>query len=316
MSANYDGLQGLVRAWAEATYNDPGEKPTPMASDDAREVIKSQLTENTGTHFLDSGSAYGRHWEENQDNPPWEQPQWEVGHGYVVQNVYHYMDRELSRDRLAVALETLLYEYGYNGPGEGDAWLTVMEDVADLLPEIRREQMGDMPEEFQEDILGYSQELRTGRDAPRPKFTVNTYESEFADLSQVLQLTKPGGPYGEYVFLQVHQGADVRGGYTGPRVYSHEYGVIPEGEYHLRCERCEWQEAESVAWDDEHLLFQPDIDWEELFEAVIEESPDHVTDEMAREMVEETAAEAEENDDRDGAVFHTADGCGGIVHYM
>ena len=31
------------------------------------EVIADMLRENTGKHFLDSGGAYGRHWERNQD---------------------------------------------------------------------------------------------------------------------------------------------------------------------------------------------------------------------------------------------------------
>lgn len=29
-------------------------------------VLAGMLRENTGTHFLDSGSAYGRHWQRNQ----------------------------------------------------------------------------------------------------------------------------------------------------------------------------------------------------------------------------------------------------------
>jgi hypothetical protein len=29
-------------------------------------VIASMMTENTGTHMLDSGGAYGRHWQRNK----------------------------------------------------------------------------------------------------------------------------------------------------------------------------------------------------------------------------------------------------------
>ena len=32
------------------------------------QVITEMLTESTGRHFMDSGDAYGRHWEENQKN--------------------------------------------------------------------------------------------------------------------------------------------------------------------------------------------------------------------------------------------------------
>lgn len=30
-----------------------------------REIIYAMLTSNTGSHMLDSGGAYGRHWERN-----------------------------------------------------------------------------------------------------------------------------------------------------------------------------------------------------------------------------------------------------------
>ena len=33
---------------------------------DTEQVIYNMLTENTGTHFLDSGMANGRHWQKNQ----------------------------------------------------------------------------------------------------------------------------------------------------------------------------------------------------------------------------------------------------------
>ena len=35
-------------------------------TDRTETVILEQLRENTGTHFLDSGGAYGRHWQRNQ----------------------------------------------------------------------------------------------------------------------------------------------------------------------------------------------------------------------------------------------------------
>ena len=32
-------------------------------------MVFELITENTGQHFLDSGGAYGRHWERNQKIP-------------------------------------------------------------------------------------------------------------------------------------------------------------------------------------------------------------------------------------------------------
>lgn len=324
MSAEHDhddGLQQLVRGLAEAMYNDPGETPVPMATTDATEVIKSQLTENTGTHFLDSG-MYGRHWEENQENPPWERPRWNVYETWVSQNVYHFMDQKFGRDRTAVALEAGLYAYGRNGPGEGDSWLSCMEGFAEYLRKDHAtfhelEEWG-IPDEFVEDILGIQGEMQPDRSSslgrrsePDPIFTVNTYNgSEWGSLSQVLQGTNFGGPYAEYAMIQVHQGADVRGGYTGPRVYSTFDGWMPMENWY-RCDRCEWGEAESVVgYDHENLLHQEELDPQELVEkGWIEEgdTEDHPAIEEAREMNEEGYM--------DGAVFHRCEGPIGNVGF-
>ena len=35
-------------------------------NEELKQVVYSMITENTGRHMLDSGGAYGRHWERNQ----------------------------------------------------------------------------------------------------------------------------------------------------------------------------------------------------------------------------------------------------------
>ncbi len=301
-------LQSLVRGLAEAMYNDPGEKPLPMATADATEVIHSQLTENTGTHFLDSGGAYGRHWEENQESPPWEDAEWNVDRGFVTHNVADFMERRFDRDETCVALEAALYAYGHNGPGEGESWLTCMESFAnDLLAgDVHRGALEDMgvPDEWIETVLGVQHELGDSRShsrstGPGEAFTVNTYNSDMHGLTQVLQGTNVGGPYAKYVFLQVHQGADVRGGYTGPRVYTTMDGWVP-GELYFRCEQCGWAEAESVLYGSDELLYQRSIDPFEL------EDEGWLPGEDDVEMTEEhpALADAYSADHIDGAVFH------------
>jgi hypothetical protein len=257
-----DGLQALVRAWAEAVYNDPGETPMPMASTNEYDVIRAQLTENTGTHFLDSGSAMGRHHEKNAENPPWERPAWAVNSEWVTHNVYHYMHRVLSRDWRAVALEAALYAYGHNGPGEGESWLSCMEGFAKALPEIERYQLDEMGVRggFAENVLGYAHRVRSDadRNGVQPPLSFNTYNQGNHTLSQCLQGTVVGGPHGDYVFLQVHQGADVRGGYTGPRVYATGYSVPMPMELEFRCDKCDWVGYESVVKRGDQLAFHPD----------------------------------------------------------
>lgn len=293
-----DGLQDLVLALAEAIHNDPGDKPVPMATTDAREVIKAQLTENTGTHFLDSGGAYGRHWERNQDDPPWEHPAWDVSRDFVTNNVYHFMDNRFDRDRGAFALEMALYAYGYRGPGKDDSWLATMEGFAEGLIDGKfyAEDLREwgVPNEIVDVVLGLDA-YNSGGEGP---FTVNTYNGECHSLSQVLQGTNLGGPYAEYAMIQVHQGADVRGGYTGPRVYSTFDGWIP-GELFFRCDQCGWEEAESVLYGDESLLYQPTIDPFELEDEGWLEEGDEEHPALA------AAYDAEHTD---GAVFHRCDG--------
>lgn len=286
--------------------SDDGENSVPMATTDADEVIRSQLTENTGRHLLDSGGAYGRNWEENQDNPPWEQPRWDVHEEYVVQNVYDYLNRACTRDEFAVQLEIALYAYGYHGPGEGDSWLTCMEDFADALGDgavLRDELEGiGVPASVAEGVaFGISPE--------EPPYTFNTYNFEYGTPSQTLQGTFFGGPYAEYAAVQVHGGCDVRGGYTPPRVYQVNDGLTPlELEYH--CPACDsfFYESCHRGWADEvvhlrHPTF-PDLQ-EELQERGYEAGDEEI--QHAVDLAHE------DNEHISGGVFHCCGG-GRIAH--
>lgn len=326
MSANNtDGLQALVRSLAEAMYNEPGEKPLPMATTDAEEVIRAQLTENTGTHFLDSGSAYGRHHEENAENPPWEQPAFDVGDGYVTHNVYHHMSEVFGRSESAVAVEAALYAFGRSDEWKREPWLPTQEAFVQAMmdgeftePSLRA--LG-VPDGFIHDVLQVQREVRDDRSGgigrrsgPDEPFTCNTYNHEFGSLSQVLQGTNIGGLYAEYVILQVHQGCDVRGGYTAPRVYTAWDSWIPH-ELSFYCPRCDWTEAESCLYGTDDLLFQRTLDPEELFEALRERTDDDIPDADVQANADDAIAQARDSDHTDGGVFHVAKGCGGVVRF-
>lgn len=313
----------LVRGMV-AAMSDSGERAVPAATTDADEVIRSQLTENTGRHLLDSGSAYGRNWEENRDNPPWERAAWNVNSSWVTHNVYDFMHSTLDRNEVCVALETALYAYAYSDERKRDAWLRCMEDFADGLlagdfsaPQLRA--LG-VPAEAVESVLGVQAELRREsdhfgrRDGVSEAVTYNTYNSETHTLSQVLQGTNLGGPYSEYVFIQVHGGCDIRGGYTAPRVYTTWDGWIPT-ELGFYCTRCEWTKAESCLYHTDALLFQPTVDEQELFEAVVDRAPEHASEADVRDAVADAAEQAREDEHSDGAVFHLHDGCAGLVDY-
>lgn len=320
--ATSDMIRGLVEM-----LSDSGETAVPDPSTDVDEVVKSQLVEDTGAHLLDSGGAYGRHHEENRDNPPWEQPAYNVHGSFVSRNVYHYMTERLDRDRSCVALEAALYAFGHTDDEKREPWLRTTERFAQsvLNGELHRPALQSLglSDEVIEDVLGIQHDLQPDRGHYRTReggdtqpMTVNTYNGEFEELSQVLQGVNFGGPYAEYVAIQVHGGADVRGGYTAPRVYNVWDGWIP-GELSYYCPKCDWTEMEScLAWGDESgLLYQDTIDPHEVYERLREETPDDIPDEAVQGVADEAVEEAYDRDHVDGAVFHVADGCGGVVHF-
>lgn len=253
-----DALHQLVLSWAEATYNDPGEAERVLLTEDADEAIRTQLTTNTGTHFLDSGGAYGRHHEENRENPPWEKPRYDVGDSYVLKNVYHHMNENLRRDSACVALETFLFAEGEHSGDYPN--LGVMKDVAEMVREPadayhHATEVLEMDPELADYLYGI---VGGGVRDLEPNMTFNTYNFEFGSLTQDLQGTVIGGPYGEYALIQVHQGADIRGGYTAPRAYVNVDSILP-GEFWFHCTGCENDVAESVAYDSgEWLEYHPE----------------------------------------------------------
>jgi len=165
-------------------------------------LVYAMLTENTGTHFLDSGGENGRMWQRNQvktiedfDNEQEatiEKSEWADKDGKVhteyIRNVsiFHYLS-ELELDHVCDKfneLNTNCLEWG------GDISWGVCQAGADFLELINMESTHQF----------------------------NTYNGD-SDLSQVLQgswLDMDGEPY---LLLQIHGGADVRGGYTDAKLF-------------------------------------------------------------------------------------------------
>lgn len=197
------------------------EDPTDVA-------LAEMVTASTGRHVLDSGGAYGRHWELNRraaemtaaafglegdrtaaavlDRLLREPADLDLRYGWVeiTLDVWHWL-----RDRVEYLPEAdeRWVAWATTGDREDDHWLACAERfVAEL--------------EWADDVQ-----------------TVNTYNGEDW-LSQTLQwvswsqsddeVTTTGALLlgGEdYVLMQVHNGADVRGGYTRPYLFrcsSHE----------------------------------------------------------------------------------------------
>lgn len=160
------------------------------------EKIYAILTTSTGEHMLDSGGAYGRHWQRNQvrtiDDFINEPVATLDEYGSLDISVFHHLTGSLV---LAEEMDALYMEHFK------DSQNSHLEDIADFI-----------------ELLGADEGA-----------SENTYNYESA-LSQVLQYQFFALGDRQYVALQVHQGADVRGGYTRPYIFEldDEYAFISE----------------------------------------------------------------------------------------
>lgn len=164
-----------------------------------QQVIADMLGTNTGVNILDSGGANGRNWQRNAGKSvtDWlNEPRVTVDdkYGDVSLNVFHHLI-----ENLTYCKDLDVQFTAYSKAQENTYYL---EDIHNWL-----------------ELLGAAEE-----------YSVNSYNSE-SELSQIIQYTvfTLGGESG-YVALQIHQGADARGGYTAPRIFrlDEEYALISE----------------------------------------------------------------------------------------
>lgn len=157
---------------------------TTTATAQTREILAAMLTENTGRHMLDSGGAYGRHWERNAGRTvadyEAQPPAWADRWGITL-SVFHYL---AERVEYAQDMDSEFETFAAANPDEG--WLT----LAEMFAESR----------------------------DRTFHTWNTYNGEDM-LSQTLQGVTFAHEGDVYALIQIHGGCDVRGGYTQPRAF-------------------------------------------------------------------------------------------------
>ena len=172
-----------------------------------KEIIYSMLIENTGTHMLDSGGANGRGWQRNQKKTieDFENEQDEVyqldakyKEIYRTVSVFHYLTNNLEIDNIC--------EHFNNLQNAFDNW------------------------DADADVYGVSfqafEYLQNNFDI-EVKRTWNTYNGE-SDLSQILQGANITINDEEYILIQIHNGADARGGYTDAKLFKLEEHMIHE----------------------------------------------------------------------------------------
>ena len=150
-------------------------------------VIYEMLTENTGSHFLDSGDHYGRHYERNATKTlrdfkaePVEKVTKSGGYYEREVSVFHYLMN------MGIEVTPLCKQFNKYNVGSGD---------------------------WDGEVYGVSKgawEWLTSNYEVSVEKSFNTYNHD-CDLSQVLQGTNLIINSERYIMLQVHGGCDVRG---------------------------------------------------------------------------------------------------------
>ncbi len=202
----------LVRTIADLLYNKPAEYETKdihkeiegkINSDNivaiTKRVLKAMFCENTGTHFLDSGGAYGRGWQRKQaiKDADWDLfPYTHVeisspDDWYVLKNTYHFLMEHIQYD---VKMDKLFHAFCNQPVRKKEPYYQCMRQFRDFI--------GDR-DDF---------EYYTGG---------NTYNGDTC-LDETLQYDIYRSNNYDFIILQTHNGADVRGGYSTPHVFSLE----------------------------------------------------------------------------------------------
>ena len=165
------------------------------------------MTENTGTHGLDSGGAYGRNWQRNAG---------------MTCNDFETMP--------AATLEIDLRKWQDKPHADMMISVNIYHKLTSGILELNDlcRQFNAMPvDDWKSDLNGVSDSgenwlVDRGFVWDDRHCGFNTYNWE-NNFSQVLQgnFVARDGEYGEdnYVLLQIHGGADVRGGYTDAKLF-------------------------------------------------------------------------------------------------
>lgn len=177
--------------------------------EDVKNLVYSMLTENTGKHFLDSGGTDGRNWQRNvkKSMQDFEEEEEEL---YQYDNKYNEIYRTVS-----------VYHF-----------LTNNLELNDICEDFNQLQNDSDNWGANADVYGVSSEawsFLTDCFDVEIKHTFNTYNSD-SDLSQILQGSMIEINRDTYYLIQVHNGADARGGYTYAKLF--KCGDYCEGMIH------------------------------------------------------------------------------------
>lgn len=188
-------------------------------------VILNMLKENTGRHFLDSGGAYGRHWERNQKRDITKDPPCHVdyydGNAEVSFSLYHFLISHLEYDEVCDKLTQEFIEMSNTKENEDKDWYDLMHDW------IKAKGF-----EFKGEDNSYNHDTLLDQD-----IAFRLFDDE----------------ENNYILLQIHGGCDVRGGYTAPKIFrlpDVDYFWMHMSECTAFCNGC------GIAWDSDNAGYE------------------------------------------------------------
>jgi hypothetical protein len=183
------------------------------------EVIYGMLTENTGRHMLDSGGSDGRAWQRNAKK---------------------------TLEDFRAEPEAWIEAGEYPEAGKSTFWILVnnLKHDADLTAAYFKFDEARPDDSYYETIEAWLDKLGVpgegGDFYSESRYTFNTYnwsDDWLGDQTLLGTSFGMGGSY--YLILQVHGGADVRGGYTKPQVFELIEGldgfIMSGGDAYFKC---------------------------------------------------------------------------------
>lgn len=226
----------------------------PASLSETETIIAEMLRESTGAHFLDSGSAYGRHHERNRSitDAMWKGSEpaslsFRFDYPEVTLSVFHFLAENLEHDaeaeRVFRIVETARDTFGLESTETFLDVLREADDDASIAGIYNEGEPVCVNTCNGEDLLSPTIQYHYASiEASIPLAFLARIVAETEpdcgardDWKDILREAREAGDDsiridGVFVFLQVHGGCDVRGGYTDVRVFqesgSTELGIL------------------------------------------------------------------------------------------
>jgi len=199
--ASNDSIIKSMVSISDGITSKNAESKTPKATKPknytkTQSILHDMLTENTGIAMMDSGGDYGRAWQRNRGiadfrnlNPIILEEPWNKGDlPGISKSLFHFLEDTLE---YSADMTAKFKRFCNKKENKDESYYYCMEPFAESLHE------GSYPEKPISD---------------------NSYNHE-TTLSGTIQYTIFSHDEIDYILLQIHGGADVRGGYTDPKVF-------------------------------------------------------------------------------------------------